>query len=108
MFEALASVSDALASRTCSCGNEAERQFSNFALKAHAIDRSDWSLIAPLNDEGKPMTMKEAAKVVETRDVLPSRDAEREQKSKAVAMDRAKREAWREMSAERRIVVNGN
>ncbi len=56
------------------------------------------------------MTRKEAVKagVIESRDTLPSRDAERDETETKVAMAQAKRDAWREVSADRRIVINGS
>ena len=104
VFEARASVSDASLPRTCSCGREAKRQFSSINLKVRQLG---WTDIAPMDEYGKPMTMKEAAKagLVESRDTLPSRDAEREEQATTVAKAQAKRDAWREVSADRRIVI---
>lgn len=110
MFEALAPVSEMLTPRTCSCGLKAKRVYSTFALKLYPLDRAEWSLIAPLNDEGKPMTMKESAKVV---DSYNPGEAAREAAHQSVQegrltenrMEQAKREAWREVSAKNRIVV---
>ncbi len=104
VFEARASVSDAALPHTCSCGIPAKRQFSVTHLQ---VRQFRWSDIAPTGDDGHPMTMKEATKSgrIESLDTLPSRDAEREAKEQSVAQAKAKRDAWREVSAKRRIVV---
>jgi hypothetical protein len=84
--------------------------FSTFQQKQYAIDRSNFALVAPLDADGKPMTLKEASKVGDRyvpgeadreRRRQQGYDAEREAKS----LDEAKREAWNELSGRRRIVV---
>lgn len=95
---------------TCSCGKPAKRVFSTFSHRKWALDRSDWALVAPLNEEGRPLTMREAAKVTDAysasegdreRRRLQGQESERERK----ALDEAKREAWNQVSAQRRITV---
>ena len=112
VFEALAPVSDAMSPRICSCGVEAKRVYSTFALKTYLLDRADWSMIAPLDEEGKPMTMKEAAKAGAGQSYSPDEAAReaahqsvQEERLKENRMEQAKREAWREVSAKNRIVV---
>ena len=110
VFEALAPVSKVPSSRICSCGAEAKRVYSTFAMKVYRLDRAEWKHIAPLGEDGKPMTMKEAASSVTS---YSPDEAAREAAHQGLQADRllrnrkeqAKREAWREHSARNRITV---
>lgn len=98
--------------RTCRCGGTAKRVYSPFNQKVYAVDRSNWAEIAPLDAEGRPMTMKEAAKVVDPYN--PSEEARerayqaqlREERSEK-HFEQATREAWQEVSRRNRITVEG-
>lgn len=96
----------------CSCGKDAKRVWSTFALKSYQHDRSSWELIAPRDAEGKPMTMTEAARSGLIDRYSPAERArteqhEREQQGRLTRnrMEEAKRDAWRELSRRNRIEV---
>lgn len=99
-----------LAPQRCSCGEMATRQFSPFNQRQFKVDRSNWALVAPTGADGKPMTMKEASKVV---DISTPGEADREQRRQRAALKEKqalwKKEAadaaWRELSARNRITV---
>ena len=99
-------------SRRNSCGHEAKRVWSVFALKTYQHDRSSWELVAPLNADGKPMTMTEAAKsgLIDSyrpgeRERAVAHDRNQQERLQRNRMEEAKRDAWREVSARRRIEV---
>lgn len=96
--------------RACECGGTAKRVYGVFNQKQYVVDRSTWELVAPLHEDGRPMTMKEASKHVDhfnpseqAREVARLRQQQEEHD--AQALETAKREAWAELSAKRRIVV---
>ena len=95
-----------------SCGHRGKRVWSTFSLKSYQHDRSSWELVAPLNAEGKPMTMKEAAKAGLIDRYSPGESEraqrhERDQQERLTQhrMEQAKREAWKQVSARNRIEV---
>ena len=99
-------------SRRNSCGHVAKRVWSTFSLKSYAHDRSSWELLAPLNEDGKPMTMAEAAKsgLIDTyrpgeREREQAHSKNQEERLRHNRMQEAKRDAWKELSAKRRIEV---
>ena len=99
-------------SQRCSCGNKAQRVWSTFALKSYQHDRSSWDLVAPLNAEGKPMTMKEAARSGLIDRYTPGEQERterhaREQEGRLTQhrMEQAKRLAWKQVSQQNRIEV---
>ena len=93
-------------------GEVGKRVWSTFALKSYQHDRSSWELIAPLNAEGKPMTMVEAARSGLIDRYIPGEKerAERhgrdqEMRLRSNRMEEAKRDAWKQISRRNRIEV---
>lgn len=100
------------ASRECSCGGTAKRVWSTFALKSYKTDRADWEMVAPLNADGKPMTLVEAQRSGLLDSYSPSEklreqrhQVDQQQRRDHALMEAAKRDAWREVSRKNRIVV---
>ena len=93
-------------------GEVGKRVWSTFALKSYQHDRSSWELIAPLNAEGKPMTMVEAARSGLIDRYIPGEQERterhaREQEGRLTQhrMEQAKRLAWKQVSQQNRIEV---
>lgn len=113
-FEAL-SHSRTLTTTPCtSCGAEAKPVLSTFGLKVWAVDRSNFALIAPLDEHGKPRTLVETQRSSDVdayrpgeRSRMLSHEAEINKHQVEVNMERAKREAWREVRAKTRTVIRG-
>jgi hypothetical protein len=96
----------------CSCGSEASRVWSTFAIKSYALDSSSWDLIAPLNADGKPMTRAEAARSGRVDRYSPDEKAREDRHSRDQQarlthdrMEAAKRDGWRDVSKKHRIEV---
>ena len=99
-------------SHRCSCGGEGKRVWSLFAIKSYQFDRSSWELVAPLNAEGKPLTMTEAAKAGFIDRYSPDEQArekrhrdEQETRLRDNRIEQAKRMAWADVSRRNRIEV---
>lgn len=100
----------ASAPHTCSCGTEMKRVYSPFAFKQYEVDRSTFHAIAPLDADGRPMTVKEAAKVTgEYNPAEQARERAMADENAAAHSEQMKkeaiREAWAETSRKHRIVV---
>lgn len=113
-FEALSHSRVLTASPCTSCGAEARPVLSTFGLKVYQVDRSNFALIAPLDEEGKPQTLVEAQRRGDMgayrpgeRQRMLNHDAETHKHQVEVNRERAKREAWREISARTRTVIRG-
>ena len=95
-----------------SCGADAKRVWSTFALKVYQTDRSSWELIAPRNADGKPMTLTEAQRsgMLDSYSSSERLREERHQNDQKERLDRglreaAKRSAWKQVSQKNRIRV---
>ena len=113
-FEALSRARTLVASPCPACGHEATPVLSVFGLKVYQVDRSNFALIAPAGADGKPMTLTEAQRSAATgsyrrgdHDRMLQHDAERNRQRVEVNRERAKRDAWREVSARTRTVIRG-
>jgi len=98
--------------RACGCGEQAERQMSIFTLKTYRHDRSDWELIAPLDRDGRAVTMTEAIKAdlvggYSRTTELGERQRAKEQQAQrtAILKEQAKRAGWKTHSRNMRIEV---
>lgn len=108
-FEALAKTLD---SRTCPCGGTAVPVLSRFAIKTYQVDRSNFAVIAPVGADGKPLTYTEATRSAGTgtytraeADRVEAHDREIVAQDEKNRQERAKREAWRIVSAKTRTVI---
>ena len=99
----------------CSCGKQAERQFTpngNFYIPGYASPTTglSWAEIAPIDDMGHPMGKREAAHVVDRYDPdgrfkQEAHDRGQEERLKQGRMESAKRAGWRDHSRRYRIEV---
>ena len=103
------------AAGTCTCGGVGEQVFTpnlNFhiAMNQHPVTQVSWEQVAPLDENDRPLGRREARKVVEPYDPglieqeRAHHAAERPRLTRN-RMERAKRDAWREISRKRRIEV---
>ncbi len=114
VFELLSRSQKPAEARCPACGFEGRQVFSTFGLKIYKIDRSNFALIAPLGPDGKPQTLVEAQRRKDVDAYRPGEhermlvhEAETNAHRERVLKERAKREAWREVSAKTRTVVRG-
>ena len=85
------------------------RIFSTFSQKVYNIS---WSDVAPVDEHGHPMSTMEATKAGLVDSYIPGQTervaaekAVQEKRTTELRMERAKRDAWKQVSAKRRINI---